>query len=118
MNKAIIIALCLVSSPVLASAPKPECVSLEKIQHDMGKNKGMTASPVTRAQFHFLQGISAAAPGTPEGLPDADNAILIRNGAGADGYIIWTMGALACGAMPAPAALLKLMAQVADGEDL
>jgi hypothetical protein len=120
--KAIAIALCLVSAPALAAkAPAPKCVSLEKLQAKIGTDH-TTASPVTRAQYRFLQGISAMNPDTPPGIPPGDNAILVRSDGGHAGYVIWTMGPLACGVMDAPAPLLKLLDQVkgdaANGEDL
>ena len=120
MKKAITIALCLSAAPAFASAPKPNCIALEKLQASKGDHT--TASPLTTAQFHFLQGVSAALPNTPAGLPLADSAILVRKDGGEAGYVIWTLGALACGVMEAPAGLIKMLAQIkagdATGDDL
>jgi hypothetical protein len=119
--RSLAVALCILAAPALAApAPKPHCISLEKLQASKGIG---TASPLTRAQFHFLQGVSAVLPNTPAGLPPADNAILIRKDGGDAGYIIWTMGPLACGVMEATAGLLKLLAQIkagsgSEGDDL
>lgn len=116
----IIVALCLAPASALASVPKPNCIALEKLQASKGDHT--TASPLTTAQFHFLQGVSAALPNTPPGLPLADNAILIRKDGGTAGYVIWTLGALACGVMEAPPDLIKMLAQIkagdANGDDL
>ena len=112
--RSLAVALCILASPALAAAPpKPHCVSLEKLQHD---HSAGVASPLTRAQFHFLQGVSAALPNTPAGLPLADSAILVREDGGEAGYVIWTLGSLACGAMQAPAGLIKMLAQIKSGD--
>lgn len=115
MRKALAVALCIASSPSIASPPKsPSCISLEKMQAKMGEHT--TASPVTKAQYHFLQGVTAVLPNTPPGLPPGDSAILVTKDHEDNGYVIWVSGALACGAMLAPPPLLKLLAQLKGTE--
>ena len=110
--RSLAVVACLLASPAIAA---PKCVPLEKLQH--AQKPGTTAAPVTRAQYHFLQGVSAAMPNTPPGIPPGDNAILITRDDARNGFIIWTMGPLACGSMEAPAELLKLLDQIKTGDD-
>ena len=108
------IALCLVAAPALAAPPKPNCISLEKLERSAGPD--LTTLPVTRVQYHFLRGVYAMNPQTPPGLPPGDSALLVRKDGAKSAIVLWIMGPLVCGTMPAPPQLLELLDQVKSGD--
>jgi hypothetical protein len=119
----IALSLILASGAAVHSAGRPACTSLEKAQKAAGKDTTITA--LTRAQFHFLQGMYVAMPTTPEGLPPGDGALILTRDDSDEGIIIWTRGILACEPLPVGRVdkLRKILGEVkagavADGDDL
>ncbi|MBV8473326.1 MAG: hypothetical protein JO107_10530 [Hyphomicrobiales bacterium] len=110
---ALTLSALVVAAPAIAQEKGPNCTALEKVQQAAGKDT--TVSPLTDAQFHFLQGLYAALPFTPAGLPPGDGALLLTKDKGGAGLIIWTRGPLACDPLPAPEEVQKLLAEIKAG---
>ncbi len=113
LKVALAVSALVVAAPAIAQGNAPHCTALEKVQQAAGE--ATTVSPLTDAQFHFLQGVYATLPFTPAGLPPGDGALLLTKDKGGDGLIIWTLGPLACDPLPAPEAIQKLLAEVKTG---
>ena len=103
------------SAPARAQEHHPKCMSLAKVQKAIGK--GTSVMPLSRAQFHFLQGFYVALPSTPEGMPPGDGALIVKSDDGDSGLIVWTRGPLACDpiALPKAGKLLKYLAEIKAG---
>jgi hypothetical protein len=121
MKLALISAFLIAIGATAQAKDRHLCMSLEKAQ----KNAGMRTSliPMSRAQFHFLQGLYVGLPSTPNGLPPGDGALIIKSDSDDSGIIVWTRGPLACDpiALPQAGKLLKYLAEIkagmADGSD-
>ncbi|HEY1941841.1 MAG TPA: hypothetical protein VGH40_06920 [Roseiarcus sp.] len=113
LKVAVALSALVAAAPALAQEKGPHCGALDKVQQEAGKDT--TVSPLTDAQFHFLQGLYAALPFTPAGLPPGDGAVLLTKDKGGAGLIIWTRGPLACDPLPAPEAVQKLLAEIKAG---
>lgn len=94
-----------------ARAAEPNCITLQAAQKAVGK--GSVVTPMTRAQFHFLQGVYALNPATPAGLPPGDGALLIT--VDDHGAVLFTIGETVCNPMDAPKALIELINKVKEG---
>ena len=68
---------------------------------------------LTSDQWEFLRGIYAMNPLTPPGLPYGDKAVLAQVDNDPGGLIFFIDGDRACTPMPAPAALLAMMDDIA-----
>jgi hypothetical protein len=110
-----------IGSSASAAGPETQCMPITKIKKELAN---YTFTPLTRGQFHFAQGVYVGSPVTPPGLPPGDGAILIQRSPDKDGLIIWTRGPLACGPLPIPEALVKLLSSIragsvdSDGDEL
>ena len=85
------------------------------------KIKAETSTPrphfvaLTPGQFHFAAGIYVGNPGTPEGMPPGDGAILITRDGSKDGTIVWTRGKNACAPIKVPEPIMKLLNAIKTG---
>ena len=68
---------------------------------------------LTQEQWEFLRGVYAMNPATPPGLPFGDKAVLVRVDNDTGGLIFFIDGDRACTPMPAPAALLSMLDDIA-----
>ena len=111
---AFLLAMGLVGATARA-AERHMCTSLQNAQKNAGRRTSVI--PMSRAQFHFLQGLYVGLPSTPDGLPPGDGALVIKSDSDDTGMILWTRGPLACDpiALPKAGKLLKYLADVKAG---
>jgi hypothetical protein len=104
----------LAAALALACAPAfADCVTLEKVQK---KEPGATMTPLSDAEFHFLQGIYALNPATPPGLPPGAGAMLMKEKGKKGGLVFWVSGTLVCDPMNIPNEILEMLHEVKAGK--
>ncbi len=91
----------------------PHCKPIVKLKADFDQHTHFTA--LSTGQFHFVEGVYVGSPSTPEGLPPGDGALLATHDGDKNGVIVWTRGTLACGPLPIPEKLIKLIDAVKTG---
>lgn len=114
MRKVLPILLLVAAPAAAAEEPKLKCVALNKVEfmHD----KDVTTSALSRAQYHFLQGVYAGLPTTPPGLPPGDDAVLVTKDHKDEGVVLWISGTLSCGKLFVPKQLLDMLKQIKKGD--
>lgn len=105
-------ALLLSVAPAAAASHRDaKCSSLKKLKAD----DSVTIRALTRPEYHFMQGIWAMAPQTPEGLPPGDSAILVTSDESKTvGMVMFATGDLVC--KPMLGIPLDLLAKVRAGK--
>ena len=91
------------------------CVEEKKMQAEV-EAQGGRWSEMSIGQYHFLEGIYAMNPLTPEGLPPGTGAVFASDVEGKKGMIFWKKGSMVCSPMPAPEVLMDLVKQIATGK--
>jgi hypothetical protein len=91
----------------------PHCKPIVKLKADFDEHTHFTS--LSPGQFHFVEGVYVGSPSTPEGLPPGDGALLATHDGDKNGVIVWTRGPLACGPLPIPEKLIKLIDAVKTG---
>jgi hypothetical protein len=102
----------LLAFPALAS----ECTDSDGLK-SIAEARGHTWTVVTMEQWEFLRGVSAGAPGMPDGLPIGDSAALVADKGMAGGYVIFLDGKLACfPIMPLDKGFIEMILSVGRGD--
>ena len=79
--------------------------------------EGYRFADATPGQFHFLEGIYALDPSTPQGLPDADRAeIVSKKGGSDDAIVFWIAKNKVCMLEKLPSIARRLMDQIKTGK--
>jgi hypothetical protein len=89
------------------------CKALAKLEAEFDAKTHVVQ--LTAGQFHFVEGVYAGSPNTPDGLPPGDGALLVSHDGDKDGIIVWTRGALACAPISVNERLIRLIVGIKTG---
>ena len=107
-----LVALSMAVSPFAIAAEAGHCIDSSAPKKAVEDRKGKWIE-LTQEQWEFLRGVYAMNPATPPGLPFGDKAVLARVDNDTGGLIFFIDGDRACTPMPAPAALLTMLDDIA-----
>jgi hypothetical protein len=99
-----------------ADAPKApaSCTDISSLKNAIESHHGRWIN-LTSDQWRFLEGVSALAPSTPEGIPPGDRAVMAQFDGDEGAVIFFLDGDKACFPMSVPDVIVEMLMEVGEG---